>query len=70
MGNPEPEREVVEHKVRRAVGIHALRKIGRIVAEEQQADADKARELRWFARCGWLIVPGIGMILAYWIGVI
>ena len=32
MNNPESEQEVIEHKVRRAVGISALRKIGVIVA--------------------------------------
>jgi len=65
-----PEREIVEYKVRHAVGLHALRKIGKIVAEEQQADADKARALRWFARYGWLIALGIGLATAYWMGVI
>jgi len=30
-----PEREIVEQKVRRAVGLNALRKIDRIVAEAQ-----------------------------------
>lgn len=65
-----PEREVVEYKVRRAVAAHALRKIGKIVAEEQQADADKARALRWFVRYGWLIALGIGLAAAYWMGVI
>jgi len=34
----EPEQEVVEHKVCRAVGISALRKIVAIVAEEQNID--------------------------------
>lgn len=66
----EPEKEVVEHKVRRAVGVHALRKIGRIVAEEQQADEDKARVLRWFLRYGWLVALGIALAAAYWMGVI
>ncbi|MDO8464967.1 MAG: hypothetical protein Q7S46_06910 [Gallionella sp.] len=70
MGNPEPEQEIVEHKVRRAVGINALRKIGEIVAEEQQADADNARALRWFARYGWLILIGSALLLAYLMGVI
>ena len=65
-----PEREIVEYKVRHAVGLHALRKIGKIVAEEQQADADKARALRWFVRYGWLIALGIGLATAYWMGVI
>lgn len=66
----EPEKEVVEHKVRRAAGVHALRKIGRIVAEEQQADADKARVVRWFLRYGWLVALGIALTAAYWMGVI
>jgi len=70
MDDPEPEREIVEHKVRRAVGMHALRGIGRIVAEEQQADADNARELRWFVRYGWLIALVIVLLSAYWMGVI
>ncbi len=54
----DPEKEIVEHKVRRAAGINALHKIGRIVAEEQQADEEKTRVLRWFLRYGWLIAPG------------
>ena len=70
MDNPEPEREIVEHKVRRAVGINALRKIGVIVAEERQADADKARMLRWFARYGWIVLIGSALLLAYAFGVI
>jgi len=70
MDNPETEQEIVEHKVRRAVGINALRKIGGIVAEEQQADADNARALRWFARYGLLILIGGALLLAYFMGVI
>jgi hypothetical protein len=70
MGNLEPEQDVVEHKVRRAVGLNALRKISVIVAEEQQDDADKARTLRWFARYGWLILIGSALLLAYLMGVI
>lgn len=70
MDNPEPEREIVEHKVRRAVGLNALRKIGVIVAEEQQAEADNAKGLRWFARYGWLILIGSALLLAYLMGVI
>jgi len=70
MNNPEPEQEVVEHKVRRAAGINALRKIGGIVAEEQQADANKAKVLCWFARYGWIVLPGSVLLLAYAIGLI
>lgn len=70
MKNPEPEQQVVEHKVRRAAGINALRKIGVIVAEEQQADADKAKVVRWFMRYGWVILIGSVLLLAYSMGVI
>lgn len=65
-----PEREIVEQKVRRAVGLNALRKIGRIVAEAQQADTDKAKALRWFACYGWIVLIGSVLLLAYLMGVI
>ncbi len=65
MKNPEPEQEIVEQKIRRAAGINALRKIGVIVAEEQQADADKAKVVRWFMRYGWVILMGSVLLLAY-----
>lgn len=64
------EQEIVEYKVRRATGINALHRIGRIVAEEQQADADKAKVLRWFIRYGWLLLAGGALLLAYLKGVI
>lgn len=62
--------EIVEQKVRRAVAFNALRKIGVIVAEEQQADAAKANFLHWMLRYGWLIVLGCAMTLAYFMGFI
>lgn len=65
-----PEQEIVEHKVRRAVGINALRKIGIIVAEEQQTESEKARVLIWFARYGWLILLGAALLLVYAMGLI
>lgn len=74
MNDPEPrqspEQNIVEQKVRRAVGISALRKVGAIVAREQQADADKARVLRWFARYGWIVLAGAALLLAYLAGMI
>lgn len=70
MNNLEPEQEVVEHKIRRAAGINALRKIGVIVAEEQQADADKAKVVRLLARYGWIVLIGSALLLAYLMGVI
>jgi len=65
-----PEQEIVEKKVRRAVGLSALRKIGAIVAEEQRADTEKARVLRWFARYGWIVLTGSALLLAYAYGLI
>jgi hypothetical protein len=66
----ELEQEVVEHKVRRAVGISALRKIGAIVAEEQYIDTEKARVLHWFVRYGWIVLPCIALPVAYAMGLI
>ena len=65
-----PEREKIDKNVRRVVGISALRKIGKIVAEEQQADTEKARILRWSARYGWVVLSGCGLLLAYVMGLI
>lgn len=66
----DPLQEIVEHKVRRAAGANALRRIGRIVAEEQKDDAEKERFLRWFVRYGWLVLLGGALLLAYLMGVI
>lgn len=60
-----PEQSIVDQKVRRAVGISALRKIGVIVAGEQQADKDNAKVLRWLARYGWIVLPGAALLIAY-----
>ena len=74
MNDPEPkhdpEQEFVEQKVRRAVGISALRKIGVIVAEEQRSDAASANVLRWCVRYGWIILLGGALLLAYTMGFI
>jgi hypothetical protein len=74
VNNPEsvqsPEQDIVQHKVRRAVGINALRKIGVIVADEQQADTEKANMLRWFSRYGWIIMLCVVLLTAYLTGMI
>jgi hypothetical protein len=74
VNNPEPmqspEQNIVEHKVRRAVGLNALRKIGVIVAGEQQADTEKANILRWFSRYGWIIMLCVVLLAAYLTGMI
>lgn len=64
------EQEIVKQKVRRAVGINALRKIGLIVAADQQTDNEKAKMLRWFARYGWIVLPGVALLVAYAMGLI
>ena len=65
-----PEQEIIEQKVRRAAAINALRNIAKIVASENQADMEKLRVLRWFARYGWMILLGGALLLAYGIGII
>jgi hypothetical protein len=74
VNNPEPmqspEQNIVEQKVRRAVGINALRKIGVIVVRGQQADTDKANVLRWFAHYGWIVLLGAALLVAYAMGLI
>ncbi len=64
------EQEVVEHKVRRAIGINALRKIGAIVAEEQKIDTEKDRALRWFVRFGWIVLLVAVLLLVHAMGLI
>lgn len=62
------EQDGIEKNVRRAAGIHALRKIGEIVAEEQQADEEKARVLRWFVRYGWIVLLVSVLLFSYCFG--
>ena len=66
----ESEHELIDKNVRHATGLHALRKIGAIVAEEQRADVEKANVLRWFARYGWILMLCITLLFAYFMGVI
>ncbi|MGA7596075.1 MAG: hypothetical protein WCA64_12855 [Gallionella sp.] len=62
---PESEPDIVEQKVKRAAAVSALRKIGRIVDQEQRAEAGKASLLRWFARYGWMALPAVVLLGAY-----
>jgi hypothetical protein len=66
----ETEQELIEKNIRRATGIHALRKIGTIVAEEQQADNERTSVLRQFARYGWIAMLCVALLFAYFTGVI
>ncbi|MDD2914652.1 MAG: hypothetical protein PHP70_04965 [Gallionella sp.] len=70
MGKPELEQEIVEHKVRRAVGLNALRKMDEIVAGERQADAESAGIVRWFVRYGWIVLVVSALLFAYVYGLI
>lgn len=65
-----PEQDIVKQKVRRAVGISALRKIGAIVAEEQQTETEKANVLRWFVCYGWIMLLAAALLVAYLMGLI
>lgn len=59
------EDDAVEKNIRRTVGLGALRKIGKIVAEEQRLEAEKKRVVRWFARYGWVILLAAALLLAF-----
>lgn len=65
-----PEHEIIEYKVRSAAGIHALRKIGAIVAEVQRIDSAKDGVLRWLVRFGWIVLAGAALLAAYATGLI
>ena len=61
----ESEQRHIDMNVRREVGISALRKIGKIVADEEKIDAEKENALRWVARYGWIILLGGILLLSY-----
>lgn len=66
----DPEQDIVAHKVRRAVGLQALRRIGAIVEQEQRAEAQRKKALRWLVRYGWLILLAMALGMARIIGLI
>ncbi|MBI3222725.1 MAG: hypothetical protein HYZ46_06595 [Nitrosomonadales bacterium] len=66
----DPEQDIVAHKVRRAVGLQALRRIGAIVEDEQRAEAQRKKALRWLMRYGWLILLAVAALLARAMGLI
>jgi len=66
----EPEQESMQRNIRHTVGISALRRIGRIVAAEQRADAEQAAALRWMLRYGWIALAVGVLLFAYFAGVI
>lgn len=69
MSQPEDD-DAIAKNVRRTTGASALRKIGKIVAEDLQVDAEKEKALRWFARYGWMVLLAGALLLAYLLGVV
>jgi hypothetical protein len=69
MNQPEDD-DAIEKNVRRTTGVSALHKIGKIVAEDLQVDAEKEKALRWFTRYGWMVLLAGALLLAYLLGVI
>jgi len=60
----------LQQNIRRTTGLHALKKIGAIVDEENRNDASKARILRGLLRYGWIVLPVIAAVLLRLRGVI
>ncbi len=61
--------EQLQQNIRRSTGVHALKKIGAIVDEENRNDASDARMLRWLLRYGWIALLIAAAILARLTGV-
>lgn len=59
----------LQQNIRRATGLHALRKIRAIVDEENRQEAATARALRWLLRYGWIALLAIVVVLARLMGV-
>lgn len=61
--------EQLQQNIRRSTGLHALKKIGAIVDEENKNDVADARMLRWLLRYGWIALLIAAAILARLTGV-
>ena len=61
--------EQLQQNIRRATGLHALKRIGSIVDEENKHEATDTRTLRWLLRYGWIVLLIIAAILARLTGV-
>jgi hypothetical protein len=62
--------EVIEHKVKHATAVNAMRKISTIVGEEQKIEAAKVCYTRWLLRYGIAMLLLVCAILAHFLGVI
>lgn len=64
--NPE---DPLQQNIRRAAGQQALRQIGRIVEEDNNIEAAKARYVGWMLRYGWIVLLLVAAVLARLTGV-
>ena len=62
-------KDPLQHNIRHATMLSALRKIRVIVDKENQDDAETARALRWLLRYGWIALLAIVVVLAHLMGV-
>lgn len=59
----------LQQNIRRTTGLHALKKIGAIVDEENKQDAAVSSAFRWLLRYGWVVLLVIALVLARVMGV-
>jgi hypothetical protein len=59
----------LQKNIQRAVGISALRKIRTLVDAEDAHDVFKAKALRWLLSYGVLVMLGVALLLAKFLGV-
>lgn len=64
--NPEDQ---LQQNIRRAAGQQALRQIGRIVEEDINNEAAKARYVGWLLRYGWIVLLLIAAVIGRLTGV-
>lgn len=61
--------ERLQQNIQRTTGLHALKKIRALVDTELADESYKARTLRWIRRYGWLLLPFLALLSAYFLGV-
>jgi hypothetical protein len=59
----------LQQNIRRTTGQLALKKIRKIVDEENEKEATEARILRWMLRYGWIVLLVFAAVLANLMGV-
>lgn len=61
--------EPLKQNIRRTTGLHTLKKIRALVDTELANESYKARALRRIRRYGWLALPLLALLVAYFLGV-